>query len=52
MVCWMSDTKPLVAQGRLIVKHSTRYGQGIVRDLPVPAGRHTLHRDEARPSSP
>jgi bifunctional enzyme CysN/CysC len=47
MVCWMSDTRPLTAQSRLIVKHSTRTVKGIVRDLQYRLDVNTLHRDEA-----
>jgi bifunctional enzyme CysN/CysC len=46
MVCWMSDTRPLVPQGRLIVKHSTRTVKGIIRDLQYRLDVNTLHRDE------
>jgi bifunctional enzyme CysN/CysC len=46
MVCWMSDTRPLVPQGRLIVKHSTRTVKAIVRDLQYRLDVNTLHRDE------
>jgi bifunctional enzyme CysN/CysC len=47
MVCWMSDTRPLVPRGRLIVKHSTRTVKAIVRDLQYRLDVNTLHRDEA-----
>jgi bifunctional enzyme CysN/CysC len=47
MVCWMSDTRPLVPQGRLIVKHSTRTVKAIVRDLQYRLDVNTLHRDES-----
>jgi bifunctional enzyme CysN/CysC len=47
MVCWMNDTKPLVPQGRLIVKHSTRTVKAIVRDLQYRLDVNTLHRDES-----
>jgi bifunctional enzyme CysN/CysC len=47
MVCWMSDTRPLVPQGRLIVKHTTRTVKAIVRDLQYRLDVNTLHRDES-----
>jgi bifunctional enzyme CysN/CysC len=47
MVCWMSDTRPLLPRGRLIVKHSTRTVKAIVRDLQYRLDVNTLHRDEA-----
>ena len=46
MVSWMSDTRPLAAQGRLIVKHSTRTVKAIVRELQYRLDVNTLHRDE------
>jgi bifunctional enzyme CysN/CysC len=46
MVCWMSEVRPLVPQGRLIVKHSTRTVKAIVRDLAYRLDVNTLHRDE------
>jgi bifunctional enzyme CysN/CysC len=47
MVCWMSDSRPLVPQGRLIVKHTTRTVKAIVRDLQYRLDVNTLHRDES-----
>ena len=47
MVCWMSDARPLVPQGRLIVKHTTRTVKAIVRDLQYRLDVNTLHRDES-----
>ena len=49
MVCWMSDTRPLTAQSRLIVKHTTRTVKGIVRDLQYRLDVNTLHREENAP---
>jgi sulfate adenylyltransferase subunit 1 (EFTu-like GTPase family) len=46
MVCWMSDARPLAAQSRLIVKHTTRTVKAIVRDLQYRLDVNTLHRDE------
>jgi bifunctional enzyme CysN/CysC len=47
MVCWMSEARPLVPQGRLIVKHTTRTVKAIVRDLAYRLDVNTLHRDES-----
>ncbi len=47
MVCWMSDAKTLVPQGRLIVKHTTRTVKAIVRDVHYRLDVNTLHRDES-----
>ena len=46
MVCWMSDTRPLAARDRLVVKHTTRTVKAIVRDLHYRLDVNTLHRDE------
>src|ERR1700722_19877715 len=43
----MSDTRPLVPQGRLIVKHTTRTVKAIVRDLQYRIDVNSLHRDES-----
>ncbi len=50
MVCWMSDTRPLTAQSRLIVKHTTRTVKAIVRDLQYRLDVNTLHRDDTATS--
>jgi bifunctional enzyme CysN/CysC len=47
MVCWMSDSRALTPQSRLLVKHTTRTVKGIVRDLQYRLNVNTLHRDEA-----
>jgi bifunctional enzyme CysN/CysC len=47
MVCWMSDTRALTSQSRLLVKHTTRTVKAIVRDLQYRLNVNTLHRDEA-----
>ena len=46
MVCWMTDSRPLAAGSRLIVKHTTRTVKAIVRDLQYRLDVNTLHRDE------
>jgi bifunctional enzyme CysN/CysC len=47
MVCWMTDARPLTAQSRLMVKHTTRSVKAIVRDLQYRLDVNTLHRDES-----
>jgi sulfate adenylyltransferase large subunit len=47
MVCWMSDTRPLAARDRLVVKHTSRTVKAIVRDLHYRLDVNTLHRDES-----
>jgi sulfate adenylyltransferase large subunit len=46
MVCWMSDTRALTPQSRLLVKHTTRTVKAIVRDLQYRLDVNTLHRDD------
>jgi bifunctional enzyme CysN/CysC len=46
MVCWMSETRTLSPQGRLLVKHTTRTVKAIVRDLQYRLNVNTLHRDD------
>jgi bifunctional enzyme CysN/CysC len=46
MVCWMTDSRPLAAGSRLMVKHTTRTVKAIVRDLQYRLDVNTLHRDE------
>ena len=47
MVCWMSDSRPLAARDRLVVKHTSRTVKAIVRDLHYRLDVNTLHRDES-----
>ena len=46
MVCWMSETRTLTSQSRLLVKHTTRTVKAIVRDLQYRLNVNTLHRDD------
>jgi sulfate adenylyltransferase subunit 1 (EFTu-like GTPase family) len=46
MVCWMSESRPLGARDRLVVKHTSRTVKAIVRDLHYRLDVNTLHRDE------
>jgi bifunctional enzyme CysN/CysC len=46
MVCWMTDSRPLAAGARLILKHTSRTVKAIVRDLQYRIDVNTLHRDE------
>jgi len=43
----MSESRPLLPQSRLMVKHSTRTVKAIVRDLQYRLDINTLHRDES-----
>jgi bifunctional enzyme CysN/CysC len=46
MVCWMTD-KPLTPGAKYAVKHTTRTGRAVVRDLQYRLDINTLHRDES-----
>jgi bifunctional enzyme CysN/CysC len=46
MVCWMSESRTLTPQSRLLVKHTTRTVKAIVRDLQYRLNVNTLHRDD------
>jgi len=46
MVCWMSETRTLTPQSRLLVKHTTRTVKAIVRDLQYRLDVNTLQPDE------
>ena len=46
MVCWMSD-RPLVQGAKLAIKHTTRWGRALVKDLQYELDVNTLHRNEA-----
>jgi len=49
MVCWMTD-RPLTANGRYVIKHTTRTARAIVKDLRYRLDITTLHRDESATS--
>ncbi|QVQ51406.1 GTP-binding protein [Spiractinospora alimapuensis] len=47
MLCWMSETRPLTARSRLLLKHTTRSVRTVVRDVHYQLDVNTLHRDES-----
>ncbi|HET6952466.1 MAG TPA: GTP-binding protein [Acidimicrobiales bacterium] len=47
MVCWLSAESELRAGAKLAVKHTTRWGRTVVKDLQYRLDVNTLHRDEA-----
>jgi bifunctional enzyme CysN/CysC len=49
MICWMSD-RPLQRGAKLAIKHTTRWGRALVKDLAYELDVNTLHRNE-EPSS-
>jgi bifunctional enzyme CysN/CysC len=46
MICWMSSERKLEAGMKLAIKHTTRKGKVLVRDLQYRLDVNTLHRDE------
>jgi bifunctional enzyme CysN/CysC len=46
MVCWMSSDAELRAGAKLALKHTTRWGRAMVKDLQYRLDVNTLHRDE------
>jgi bifunctional enzyme CysN/CysC len=47
MVCWMTSDSELRTGGKLAIKHTTRWGRTVVKDLQYRLDVNTLHRDEA-----
>ena len=46
MVCWMASDAELRAGAKLALKHTTRWGRAVVKDLQYRLDVNTLHRDE------
>jgi bifunctional enzyme CysN/CysC len=46
MVAWMSDGPPLQGGAKYAIKHTTRWGRAMVKDLQYRLDVNTLHRDE------
>jgi bifunctional enzyme CysN/CysC len=49
MVCWMTSGPELRPGAKLAIKHTTRWGRALVKDLQYRLDVNTLHRDEAAP---
>jgi len=47
MICWMSDSKAIRPGQKFAIKHTTRWGRAMVRDLQYRLDVNTLHRDES-----
>jgi bifunctional enzyme CysN/CysC len=45
-ICWMDESAPLVAGRKYAVKHTTRWGRAIVKELAYRIDVRTGHRDE------
>jgi sulfate adenylyltransferase subunit 1 len=50
MVCWLTADSELRAGVKLALKHTTRWGRALVKDLQYRLDVNTLHRDEASPA--
>jgi bifunctional enzyme CysN/CysC len=46
MVCWLTPEGDLRAGAKLAIKHTTRWGRALVKDLQYRLDVNTLHRDE------
>ena len=46
MVCWMSESQTLRPGAKYAIKHTTRWGKAMVKDLQYRLDVNTLHRDE------
>jgi len=50
MVCWMTPDTALQPGQKLAVKHTTRWGRAMIKDLQYRLDVNTLHRDESAAS--
>ncbi len=50
MVCWLSSQSELRPGAKLAIKHTTRWGRALVKDLQYRLDVNTLHRDEVAPA--
>jgi bifunctional enzyme CysN/CysC len=50
MVCWMTADSELRTGAKLAIKHTTRWGRTVVKDLQYRLDVNTLHRDEDAPA--
>jgi bifunctional enzyme CysN/CysC len=46
-ICWMDETSTLTAGKKYAIKHTTRWGRTLIRDIRYRININTLHRDEA-----
>ena len=46
MVCWMDETQPLSPRKKYSIKHTTRAGRVMIKDINYRLDINTLHRDE------
>lgn len=50
MVCWMSDAAELLPSSKLAIKHTTRWGRAMIKEIRYRLDINTLHRDEGAKS--
>jgi bifunctional enzyme CysN/CysC len=50
MLCWLTSDSDLRAGAKLAIKHTTRWGRALVKDLQYRLDINTLHRDEVAPA--
>jgi bifunctional enzyme CysN/CysC len=50
MVCWLTEQSALAPRAKLAIKHTTRWGRALVKDLQYRLDVNTLHRDETATS--
>lgn len=50
MVCWLSESTTLTPGTKLAMKHTTRWGRALVREIRYRLDINTLHRAESPPS--
>jgi bifunctional enzyme CysN/CysC len=46
MVCWLTGESALRSGAKLAIKHTTRWGRTLVKDLQYRLDVNTLHREE------
>lgn len=47
MICWMTENQTLRPGSKFAIKHTTRWGKAMIKDLQYRLDINTLHRDEA-----
>jgi bifunctional enzyme CysN/CysC len=50
MICWMTADSALMTGQKLAIKHTTRWGRAMIRDLHYRLDVNTLHRDDSATS--
>jgi bifunctional enzyme CysN/CysC len=50
MICWMGDAARLVPGGKYSIKHTSRWGRAVIKELQYRLDINTLHRDESADS--